>query len=198
MYPIGVQGVFWDNVKVAVACIGSSSVRVTGPNGFDQLATFAGTVPASDAMKLTAYFSLAAPATGWNGAANGVYSIAIEPSTVRDAAGNFMPAGVIGTFTVALELKPVFSITAANTPVMNVSTDFTFSALSSFLQAAGDGFALTIDWNGDGSDVQTLNATSGTVIPHTYASTGVFALHASLVEHLLVSQAFECHDGNYF
>ena len=182
IYPISVPVIFWDNGKVAAAGIGAGSVRVTGPNGFNQPATFASIAPATDAMKITANYSLAAPAAGWNGAANGVYAIAIEPGTVRDVAGNFMPAGVIGTFTVALETKPSFSVLPAVSPVMNVATNFTLTAQSSFPYAAADVFAVTIDWNGDGSDVQAVSGAAGTLIPHTFASTGVFTLKATLLD----------------
>ena len=97
--------------------------------------------------------------------ATGVYSIAIEPNTVRDEAGNFMPAGTVGTFTVALELKPVFSLSPTNYPIMNVPMDFTLTAKSSFPYAAADVFSATIDW-GDGSALQNVSGATGTAIPH--------------------------------
>ncbi len=182
VYPVNPQVIFWDNVSVSAASTGLGAVRVTGPNGYNQVAIFVSNAPVADALKITATYSVPSPAAGWNGAANGVYSIAIEPNTVRDVAGNFMPAGVVGTFTVALETKPAFSVVPAVTPMMNVATNFTLTAQSSFPYAAGDVFAVTIDWNGDGSDVQTVNAVTGMLIPHAYNSIGGFPLKATVLD----------------
>ena len=102
-------------------------------------------------MKLTAQFYVTTPNIVWNGTNNGVYSVAIEPNIVSDTNGNFMPAGVIGSFTVATETKPVVGMNAPFNSVMNVATNFTLTAQSSFPYLPDDIFNFTIDWNNDGS-----------------------------------------------
>ncbi len=170
---------FWDDTKVSNATIGATSLRVTGPNGYSQLATFYSKTPATtDAMKVVATFYTAAPGLPgslWNGAANGVYSISVEPNVVKDVAGNFMPGEVVGTFTVATELKPVVSISPAAV-TMAQPTVFTLAAQSSVPYAATDVFAFTVDWKNDGTDVQTITGTTGTTLTHTYTSTGLFGI----------------------
>ncbi len=177
-YSTGFQVTFWDDTTVAAASIGAASVRVTGPNGFSQLAVLISTAPTLDAMRLTITFAVAPPGGLWNGPANGVYTIAIEPNQVHDVAGNFMPASAVGSFRVATETKPVFTISAASAPVMNLPLDFTLTAKSSYPSAANDVFTFVIDWNSDGTDLQTVTGGSGTVVSHTFTSIGSHQVQA--------------------
>ncbi len=167
---------FWDDVSVLNTSVAAGAVRVTGPNGYNQLATFYDKTPATDGIKVAARFYVGGPGGTWNGAANGVYSISVEPNVVRDVAGNFMPGGVVGTFTVATETKPVITIGAGGAITMAVPTTFTLSALSSFPYAPGDVFNVSIDWKNDGSDVQTITGPTGTTITHTFTSIGQFTI----------------------
>ena len=170
---------FWDNVSVLNASVAAGAVRVTGPNDYNQLATFYNKTTTTDGIKVVSNYYVTppgAPGGSWNGAANGVYSIAIEPNVVRDVAGNFMPGGVIGTFIVATETKPVISIAPSAPITMAVPATFTLSGLSSYPHAADDLFTFTIDWHDDGTDVQTLTGTSGTTVTHTFASIGQFTI----------------------
>ena len=171
------QVTFWDNVSVLTASVGAGAVRVTGPNGYDQVAIFYAKTPATDARKIASTFYVGGPGGVWNGAANGLYTISVEPNVVRDVTGNFMPGGVVGTFTVNTETKPVVSISPPLTGVtMAVPTTFTLNALSSFPYAPGDVFSVTIDWKNDGTDVQTISGPTGTTVTHTFTSIGQFTI----------------------
>ena len=168
---------FWDDVSVLNASVAAGAVRVTGPNGYNQVATFYNKVPATaDGLKVVATYYVTPPGGSWNGAANGVYSISIEPNVARDVAGNFMPGGVVGTFTVATETKPVITIGTGGAITMAVPTTFTLSALSSFPHAPGDVVNVTIDWKNDGTDVQAITGPTGTTITHTFTSIGQFTI----------------------
>ncbi|MCX6873699.1 MAG: putative Ig domain-containing protein [Verrucomicrobia bacterium] len=163
---------FWDDVSVLNASVATGAVRVTGPNGYTQVATFYSKTPTSDGIKAVANFHVMPPVAGagfWNGAANGVYTIAVEPNVVRDVAGNFMPGGVIGTFTVTTETKPVISIGPNAGVTMAVPATFALSALSSYPAAAADVFTFTIDWKNDGTEVQTATGPTGTMVTHTFS-----------------------------
>ena len=174
---------FWDDVSVLNASIGAGVVRVTGPGGYNQVATFYTKTPAVDGLKVVATFYVTPPARSWSGAANGVYSVSVEPGLVRDVAGNIMPGGVVGTFTVATETKPVVSSAPPNTGItMAVPTTFTLTALSSFPYAPADVFTFTIDWKNDGTDVQTITGTTGTTLLHTFTSIGSFFIRVVATE----------------
>ncbi|MFO1514894.1 MAG: kelch repeat-containing protein [Verrucomicrobiota bacterium] len=172
---------FWDDSAVLAASIATNAVRVTGPGGFDQIATRYLT-PTTNGMKLSASFYVTTPNSFWNGTNNGVYSVAIEPSTVSDTNGNFIPAGVIGSFTVATETKPVISMTVPLNPVMNTTASYTLNAQSSFPYLPDDVFNFTIDWNNDGSDVQLVNGTNGTVVTHTFSSIGAHTIRLAATD----------------
>ena len=184
------QLTFWDDTSVQAASITTNCVRVTGPNGFNQVATFYPysitppyqLMPTTNALAVSANFYVLSPNSVWNGTNNGVYSVAIEPNTVRDTNGNVMPAAVIGTFTVAAETKPVVSIGGVFSPVMNQSSSYTLTALSSFPYDPGDVFNFTIDWNNDGSDVQNVSGATGTQVAHTFTSIGSHTIRVAATD----------------
>ena len=186
------QITFSDDTAVLGASITTNCVRVSGPNGFNQIATLYPysilppyqLLSTASAIKLAANFYVTNGSLPWNGTNNGVYSVAIEPNTVSDTNGNFMPAASIGTFTVTTETKPVVSIAPPPSflVTMAVPTTFTLVGLSSFPYLPGDVFNFTIDWNNDGSDVQTISATNATPVVHTYTSIGGHAIRSSATD----------------
>ena len=174
---------FWDDTSMFAASIATNSVRVTGPGGFNQLATLYSS-PVTNGIKLTATFYVLAPSGIWNGTNNGTYSVIIEPNTVSDTNGNFVPAGSVGTFTVATETKPVVSISTppSGLATMAVPATFTLAGLSSFPYLPNDVFNFTIDWNNDGSDVQNISTTNGASVVHTYTSIGYHSIRVSAMD----------------
>ncbi len=194
------QITFSDDTAVLGASITTNCIRVTGPNGFDQIATLYpysivppyGLLSTTNAIKLAANFYITNTTYPWNGTNNGLYSVSIEPNTVSDTNGNFMPATSIGTFSVAAETKPVVSMSVVFNPVMNVSANYTLNGLSSFPYDPADVFTFTIDWNNDGSDVQNVSGTNGTRVTHAFTSIGAHTIRLS---------ATDTHGGtsaNYF
>ena len=184
------QVTFSDDTAVLGASITTNCIRVTGPNGFNQIATLYpySIVPpyqllsTANTIKLAANFYVTNASLPWNGTNNGVYSVAIEPNTVSDTNGNFMPAASIGTFVVRTETKPVVSISGVLNPVMKVPATFTLVGLSSFPYLPSDVFNFTIDWSDDGSDVQNLSATNGAPVVHTYTSIGYHTIRISATD----------------
>ncbi len=175
---------FWDDSAVLAASITTNSVRVTGPGGYDQIAT-PYSVPVTNGLKLTAQFFVnSSPSFIWNGTNNGVYSVAIEPNTVSDTNGNFMPAASIGTFTVTTETKPLVSIALPPLSFVTMAepATFTLGGLSSFPYLPTDVFNFTIDWKNDGSDVQTISTTNGAQLTHTYTAIGVATIRVSATD----------------
>ena len=92
-----------DDGAVRVSTLDSSDIRVTGPNGFDSPATFLSVNTATDGSPRTATYQVDSNFVGgWNGLENGVYQVVMQPNQVADTAGNFVPAGSIGSFVVSI------------------------------------------------------------------------------------------------
>jgi CARDB len=89
-----------DNLAIDGASLDGSDIRVTGPGGFNQLAVLVGYNPRGNGTPLTATYQISAPGGAWNSADNGTYSLALQPSQVRDTAGNPAAGKTLGTFTV--------------------------------------------------------------------------------------------------
>ncbi|CAN5448328.1 hypothetical protein BH11PLA2_BH11PLA2_40180 [soil metagenome] len=92
----------------------SDEIRVTGPNGFNILASFVSVDAPSDGSPRTATYTFTAPVNdtaGFDGSDNGSYSVSVEPNQVKNANNLFISPGVIGSFTV---LIPYFKVTNAS------------------------------------------------------------------------------------
>lgn len=168
---------FWDNEKVVTATAHAfGAVYITGPNNYlGQGAANSWTT--LDSQKVFANFNITGPGGSWGPEDNGTYEVRVAANQVSDLAGNKLPGGVIATFTIGIQTAPTLAIsglpttTTAGTPV-----NLTVTATGSFPSAAGDVFAFAIDWDGDGSSVQTVNAATNSVIAHTFTSTGTRTL----------------------
>jgi hypothetical protein len=85
---------YYDDSGVNVDTLGNGNVRVTGPNGFNQLATFVDVNdPSTNYANKMATYRVNTPGPVGDLAA---YSFALEPNSVRDTTGNAAPAGPIG------------------------------------------------------------------------------------------------------
>ena len=83
-----------------------AQVRVTGPNGYDQIAVaFTG-----DGNGITQINTLhgifpeqqGTPTRDWGSQDNGEYTVILEPNSLSDQAGNVTPGQILGTFTVSI------------------------------------------------------------------------------------------------
>lgn len=169
-YPLFLTVTVWDDILVEANTLFTSSVRVTGPNGYSALATFTGRTPWTNAMKNVASYQINPPGNVWDGADNGTYAVSLEPNTVRDIAGNFMPAQALGTFAVAIQTTPTASVSGPTALLPGALSNFTFSAVSSYPSSMGDSFTFAIDWNGDGTVDETISGTSPRSVAHSFAS----------------------------
>ncbi|MBX7102441.1 MAG: hypothetical protein K1X57_00065 [Gemmataceae bacterium] len=84
--------------NIDASTLGNTDIRVTGPNGFNQLATLR-SVTGSGAT-VTATYQVTAPGGTWDGSDVGQYSVAVEASQVADVGAVFVPAGSLGNFAV--------------------------------------------------------------------------------------------------
>jgi lysophospholipase L1-like esterase len=110
-----------DNEAVSVATLGNGDVRVTGPNGFSQLATLVTVDSNSNGTPRIATYRITAPGGTWDGPDAGTYTVAIEPNQVTDLLGNITPGSNIGTFGVTIENTPP-TATLAGAPTFNLDS----------------------------------------------------------------------------
>jgi hypothetical protein len=89
-----------DQVAVDGSTLDSSDLLVTGPNGYSQLAVFDSVNAAGNGATRTATYHVAAPGGSWDLADNGTYTLSLQAGQVRDTAGNPVPVGAVGTFSV--------------------------------------------------------------------------------------------------
>ena len=114
---------------VSVSTLGNRDILVTGPNGFSQLANFTKVDDPTDGSPRTATYEITPVGGAWNAAANGTYTVSIQSLQVSDNHGNFMVAGSIGSFEVAIEpgdITPPAALLSAPS-VTTAGTSYTFS-----------------------------------------------------------------------
>src|SRR5205807_381823 len=85
---------------ISVGTLDSNDVRITGPNGFNTLATFGSVDINSDGTPRVATYSFTPPGGSWDSADNGTYTVSVEPTQVTDTASNAVLSGPRGTITV--------------------------------------------------------------------------------------------------
>jgi RHS repeat-associated protein len=89
-----------DNNAVNISSLDSNDIRVTGPNGFQQLATFVNVDVGINGTPRTARYIITAPGGSWDVNGNGIYNVFIEPNQVSDTSGNFVESGLLKTFAI--------------------------------------------------------------------------------------------------
>ncbi len=109
-----------DNVAINVASLDSADIRISGPNGFNQLATLVSVNPSGNGTPRTATYQIAAPGGNWNAQDNGTYNLFIESGQVRDTSNNSIPPWNLGTFTV--NIPDTTSPTASLNPIPSITT----------------------------------------------------------------------------
>src|SRR5262249_9789674 len=87
---------FEDDGSIDTSTLGNTDIRVTGPNSYNQLATFRGFSAKSG--KISASYTIPAPGGTWNEPDVGTYSASMETNQVADNAANFVPLGALGDF----------------------------------------------------------------------------------------------------
>jgi hypothetical protein len=108
------QVTYTDDTAINVATVinNNNAVRVTGPGGFNQPATYVSINNSTNGTPRTATYSITAPGGTFDAADNGTYTVAVQPSQVTDTSANFVPAGPIGTFRVFV--PATFTVTNTN------------------------------------------------------------------------------------
>jgi len=111
-YPIVVT--YTDDTAIKVSTIDGNDVRVTGPNGFNQLASFVSVDVNTDGTPRVATYSLAAPGGTFDPTDNGSYLVSLEAGQVTDTGGTAVADVTLGKFTVAIPNPQNFIVTNTN------------------------------------------------------------------------------------
>jgi Ca2+-binding RTX toxin-like protein len=129
-----------DKLAMKASTFDNNDIRVTGPNGFNQLARFISATPLGDGASRTVTYRINAPGAFWDSVDNGTYSVAIQSNQVSNTAGTFVGARTLGTFAVNV---PRAVLTADGTLVVNGTNGNNTIGLSIFnstaVRAVSDG-----------------------------------------------------------
>lgn len=90
-----------DNSGINVSTVDNADIRVTGPNGYSQLATRV-SPQGTNGTPRTFTYSIPAPGGSWDSTDNGTYTVTMLSNAVADDAGAFVPAGNLGTFQASI------------------------------------------------------------------------------------------------
>ena len=131
-----------DDVAINVTTLGSGDVRVTGPSGYDQIATFISVNNATNGTPRIATYSITPPSGGnWAASHNGTYTIAVVANQVQDTENAFVAASTLGTFDVAIS-------TALYSASMSSSPGWTLDIPWSYGQPSYNSIGLTAGFTG--------------------------------------------------
>jgi len=95
-----------DDIAVNVSSLDSNDLRVTGPSGFNTLASYISVNPTGNGSPRTATYRINAPGGTWDLNDNGAYTVALQGSQVSDTFGRFAAAATLGTISVNVPLPP--------------------------------------------------------------------------------------------
>jgi len=142
-----------DNNSVAVGSLDNMDIRVTGPNGYDELATLQNINDNTDGTPRVATYQIPAPGGTWDDADAGVYSVTWVMNQVEDVLGNMNASDLLGSFNICPS-TPGFIIyvnaTAANGGD-GTSWNTAFNKLQDALSFACDCANITEIWVAEGT-----------------------------------------------
>jgi hypothetical protein len=94
--------------EISLATIGTGDIRVAGPLGYDEVATFVSADQAVDAETITATYSVPPPEDNiWCWQYNGTYTVSMVSDEVADLGGQYVADGTLGTFSCLITGEPI-------------------------------------------------------------------------------------------
>lgn len=91
---------YTDDRKMDLASVGSGDIRVTGPNGYSELAALVGKTVNAGGTIVKAVYRIPAPGGSWTSLDNGSYTMSVVGGQVEDASGNAAASGALRAFNV--------------------------------------------------------------------------------------------------
>lgn len=94
-----------DNLGIDMSSVGAGDVRVTGPNGYNQVAQLVSVSATSNGSPRSATYAVTPPGGGaWTILHNGTYTVLMESGQVKDVEGAFVSAGTLGQFSISVPI----------------------------------------------------------------------------------------------
>jgi fibronectin type 3 domain-containing protein len=98
---------YTDNAAVDASDIDGKDIRVTGPGGYNKMASLVRVSSKTDDTPIVATYGIPGPGGNWDFADNGVYTVALLDNQVTDANGLLLPGNpALGTLTMDLFNAP--------------------------------------------------------------------------------------------
>jgi hypothetical protein len=108
---------YTDNTLMYKGNLDSKDIRVTGANGFNQLAQFVSSTTSADGKTVVGTYKISSN-LGWGiNDKNGVYTVSLEGNQVGDYNYNFMAAQTLGTFNINVSTIDLGSNLTGNLPI---------------------------------------------------------------------------------
>ena len=167
---------YTDDAGVDVSTIGTGDIRVTGPNGYDRVATLVAVSSSTDGTPRTATYSVGPPAgSTWTAQHNGLYTVSLQTGEVGDIEGAFAVPARLGEFQVSIPIVYYSADMNAN-PGWTLEPQWQFGVPSYGGGGPSAGFTGTniIGYNLGGSYANNLSAKYATTPP--IAITGATSL----------------------
>lgn len=134
-----------DGTAVDVDSLGSTDIRVTGPNGFNQLANLVNVSPNTDGSPLTATYQIPAPGGDWNSSDNGTFSVTLVGGEVSDIRNNTIEQTQLGQFNVNVSVTASGILSLGETE-LSVSEGAGFVTVE-FLRSDGSDGTATLQYS---------------------------------------------------
>ena len=136
---------YTDNTLMYKGNLDNKDIRVTGPNGFNQIAQFVSSTTSVDGKTVVGTYKISSN-LGWGiNDKNGVYTISLEGNQVGDYNYNFMAAQTLGTFNINVNTID---------PGSNLTGDFLSNIKTSNFSGYTSGGNGTVQVGQDGSTIQ--------------------------------------------
>jgi hypothetical protein len=94
--------IYRDNVAIDVSDLRDGNLRITGPDGYDELATLDKTNANTDGKKRIGYYTIDAPGSAWDFGDNGRYRVYVNAHKINDTEGNYLPPIKVGSISVSI------------------------------------------------------------------------------------------------
>lgn len=102
--------VWRDNVGLDISSIQASDLIINGPALTNSAAVFIGGTANNEGTVVSGLYQVSPPGGDWEPNENGVYTVTIAASKVKDRAGNFVPEGVLGQFEIRVTQTPIANL----------------------------------------------------------------------------------------
>ncbi|MBI2946819.1 MAG: immunoglobulin domain-containing protein [Verrucomicrobia bacterium] len=146
--PLEVLITYSDDAAIKSATLDSKDIRVTGPNGYNQLAVFDYVDIGGDGTPRTAAYHIDAPGGLWSSTANGSYTVRMEPEQVSDIGNETVAATVLGSFEVMIPAPPTLAPPAITKQPQSQTVTVGANVIFTVATSGSEPLAFQWHWNG--------------------------------------------------